>query len=253
MIRHDTNRHAIVTGASRGIGRAIAIGLAGRGYDLALNDIAAQESVLLETVAEVKKLGGRCLPVLADVSKTDDCKRAVAESVGGLGHVDVLVNNAGILKIATIEETTPEHWDQTFAVNVRGVFQMTQAIVAHMKERKYGRIVNIASLAARTGAAGQSHYAASKSAVVGFTRVSSMEFGGFGITVNAVCPGIILTEMGRNNLRDPERIAYFEKVTDLHRLGEPEDVVGPVAFFASDDSAFVTGQALNVDGGIFYS
>lgn len=172
-----------------------------------------------------------------------------------LPHVefDVLVNNAGILKLAMIDELTPEIWDQTFAVNVRGVFQMTQAVAAHMKERRYGRIVNIASLAARTGGPGQSHYAASKSAVVGFTRVTSMEFGGHGITVNAVCPGIILTEMGRNNLRDPERVTYFEKITDLHWLGEPEDVVGPVAFFASDDSAFVTGQALNVDGGIFYS
>lgn len=246
-------RRAIVTGASRGIGRAIAIGLAQRGYSLALNDIAAQEAVLLETVAEVKKLGARCIPVLADVSNIGDCQRAASEAVQGLRHIDVLVNNAGILKLAAIDELTPEVWDQTFAVNVRGVFQMTQAIVGHMKERRYGRIVNIASLAARTGGPGQSHYAASKSAVVGFTRVSSMEFGGHGITVNAVCPGIIQTEMGRNNLRDPERVAYFEKITDLHRLGEPEDVVGPVAFFASDDSAFVTGQALNVDGGIFYS
>jgi 3-oxoacyl-[acyl-carrier protein] reductase len=246
-------RHAIVTGASRGIGRAIAIGLARRGYDLALTDIAAQEKVLLETVAEVRELGGRCIPVLGDVSDIGDCRRAVAEAVQGLGHIDVLVNNAGILRLATIDELTTDMWDQTFAVNTRGVFQMTQAVVAHMKERKYGRIVNIASLAARTGGPGQSHYAASKSAVVGFTRVSSMEFGGHGITVNAVCPGIIVTEMGMNNLRDPERVAYFEKVTDLHRLGQPEDVVGPVAFFASDDSAFVTGQALNVDGGIFYS
>lgn len=246
-------RHAIVTGASRGIGRAIAIGLAQRGYDLALNDIAAQEKVLLETAAEIKQLGVRCIPVLADVSKIEDCRRAADEAIRGLGHVDVLVNNAGILRLATIDELTVETWDQTFAVNTRGVFQMTQAIVPHMKERRYGRIVNIASLAARTGGPGQAHYAASKSAVVGFTRVSSMEFGGFGITVNAVCPGIIVTEMGMNNLRDPERVAYFEKVTDLHRLGQPEDVVGPVAFFASDDSAFVTGQALNVDGGIFYS
>ena len=246
-------RHAIVTGASRGIGRAIAVGLAQRGHNLALTDIAAQESALQETVADVKKLGSQCIAILADVSKIEDCQRTVKEAVAGLGHVDALVNNAGILRLATIDETTPEHWDQTFAVNVRGVFQMTQAMVVHMKERRYGRIVNIASLAARTGGPGQSHYAASKSAVVGFTRVSSMEFGGHGITVNAVCPGIILTEMGRNNLRDPERVAYFEKVTDLHRLGEPEDVVGPVAFFASDDSAFVTGQALNVDGGIFYS
>ncbi|MFT3801910.1 MAG: 3-oxoacyl-ACP reductase family protein [Burkholderiaceae bacterium] len=246
-------RHAIVTGASRGIGRAIALGLANRGYNLALTDIAAQQGALLETVAEVEKLGRQCLPVLADVSQIDDCRRTVSEAVAGLGHIDVLVNNAGILRLANIDETTPEHWDQTFAVNVRGVFLMTQAVVVHMKERRYGRIVNIASLAARTGGPGQSHYAASKSAVVGFTRVSSMEFGGDGITVNAVCPGIILTEMGRNNLQSPERVAYFEKITDLHRLGQPEDVVGPVAFFASDDSAFVTGQALNVDGGIFYS
>ena len=199
-------RHAIVTGASRGIGRAIAVGLAQRGYDLALTDIAAQEQVLLETVADIKKIGTRCFPILADVSNLADCQRTAKEAVHGLGHVDALVNNAGVLKLAQIDELTPELWDQTFAVNTRGVFQMTQAIVAHMKERRYGRIVNIASLAARTGGPGQSHYAASKSAVVGFTRVSSMEFGGFGITVNAVCPGIIQTEMGRNNLRDPERV-----------------------------------------------
>lgn len=246
-------RHAIVTGASRGIGRAIALGLATRGYDLALNDISAQDGALQQTAGEVRALGRRCVTLLGDVSKPDDCRAVVEGAIAGLGHVDVLVNNAGILRIATIEDLTPDIWDQTMAVNARGIFQMTQAAMAHMRERRYGRIVNIASLAARTGGPGQAHYAASKSAVVGFTRVSSMELGQYGITVNAVCPGIIVTEMGMNNLRDPERVAHFEKVTDLHRLGQPEDVVGPVAFFASDDSAFVTGQALNVDGGIFYS
>lgn len=246
-------RHAIVTGASRGIGRAIALGLATRGYDLALNDIGAQDGALQQTAEEVRALGRRCVTLLGDVSKPDDCRAVVEGAIAGLGHVEVLVNNAGILRIATIEDLTPDIWDQTMAVNARGIFQMTQAAMAHMRERRYGRIVNIASLAARTGGPGQAHYAASKSAVVGFTRVSSMELGQYGITVNAVCPGIIVTEMGMNNLRDPERVAHFEKVTDLHRLGQPEDVVGPVAFFASDDSAFVTGQALNVDGGIFYS
>lgn len=246
-------RHALITGASRGIGRAIALGFAWRGYDLALNDVAAQDAELQAVAKAARGMGRRCVTAIADVSAPDECRRAVAEAIEGLGHIDALVNNAGILRLATIEEMTPDLWDRTFAVNTRGVFQMTQAIVPHMKERGYGRIVNIASLAARTGGPGQSHYAASKSAVVGFTRVSSMELGGSGVTVNAVCPGIILTEMGRNNLRDPERVAYFEKITDLHRLGQPEDVVGPVAFFASDDSAFVTGQALNVDGGIFYS
>ncbi|WP_454657270.1 SDR family NAD(P)-dependent oxidoreductase [Bosea beijingensis] len=246
-------RHAIVTGASRGIGRAIALGLAERGYDLALTDIGPQQAALAAVAGEIAERGRRCVTIMADVSNPEDCRRSADEAVRGLGHVDALVNNAGILKLASIEELTPEIWDTTFAVNARGVFQMTQALIPHMRERRYGRIVNIASLAARTGGPGQSHYAASKSAVVGFTRVSSMELGQHGITVNAVCPGIIQTEMGMNNLRDPERVAYFEKVTDLHRLGNPEDVVGPVAFFASDDAAFVTGQALNVDGGIFYS
>lgn len=246
-------RTAIVTGASRGIGRAIALGLADRGYDLALTDVPSQQRDLSEVVEAVTVRGRAGTAIAADVSVAEDCRRTVAEALAALGRVDVLVNNAGILRLATIEELTPELWDQTLAVNTRGVFQMTQAVMATMRERRYGRIVNIASLAARTGGPGQSHYAASKSAVVGFTRVSSMELGTFGITVNAVCPGIIQTEMGKNNLRDPERVAYFEKITDLHRLGEPEDVVGPVAFFASDDAAFVTGQALNVDGGIFYS
>ena len=246
-------RHAIVTGASRGIGRAIALGLAERGYDLALTDIGPQQATLAAVAGEIAERGRRCVTSMADVSNPEDCRRSADEAVRGLGHVDALVNNAGILKLASIEELTPEIWDTTFAVNARGVFQMTQALIPHMRERRYGRIVNIASLAARTGGPGQSHYAASNSAVVGFTRVSSMELGQHGITVNAVCPGIIQTEMGMNNLRDPERVAYFEKVTDLHRLGNPEDVVGPVAFFASDDAAFVTGQALNVDGGIFYS
>ena len=246
-------RHAIVTGASRGIGRAIALGLAERGYDLALTDIGPQQAALAAVAGEIAERGRRCVTIMADVSNPEDCRRSADEAVRGLGHVDALVNNAGILMLASIEELTPEIWDTTFAVNARGVFQMTQALIPHMRQRRYGRIVNIASMAARTGGPGQSHYAASKSAVVGFTRVSSMELGQHGITVNAVCPGIIQTEMGMNNLRDPERVAYFEKVTDLHRLGNPEDVVGPVAFFASDDAAFVTGQALNVDGGIFYS
>lgn len=245
-------RHAIITGASRGIGRAIALGLAKRDYDLALNDVASQEGALRETADEIRALGRRCVGVLADVSDQSEARRLAAEAIDGLGHVDVVVNNAGILKLAPIDDLTPAVWDQVFAVNARGVFLVTQAFLPHLKARRYGRVVNVASLAARTGAPGQSHYAASKSAVAGFTRVSAMEFGPFGITVNAVCPGIIMTEMGRNNLRDPAEVAFWETVTALHRLGEPEDVVGPVAFLASDDAGFVTGQALNVDGGIAY-
>lgn len=246
-------RHAIVTGASRGIGRAIALGLAQRGYDLALSDLDRQSADLQGIAEEIRNLGRRCFTVTCDVSDLEGCRRAAAEARKKLGQIDVLVNNAGIHKVSMIDETTPKIWDDIFAVNTRGVFQMTQSVAPYMKERRYGRIVNIASLAARTGGLGQAHYAASKSAVVGFTRVSSMEYGGFGITANAVCPGIINTEMSAYNFRDPEKIANFEKMADLHRTGVAEDIVGPVAFFASDDSAYVTGQALNVDGGIFYS
>lgn len=245
-------RTVVVTGSTSGIGLGIARAFAAQGDNIVINGFGEASEV--EAIRQsLEATGSRVIYHGADMSKPAEIEDLMATAAREFGMVDVLVNNAGILRLAMIDETTPEHWDQTFAVNVRGVFQMTQAVGAHMKERRYGRIVNIASLAARTGGPGQSHYAASKSAVVGFTRVSSMEFGGHGITVNAVCPGIIQTEMGRNNLRDPERVTYFEKITDLHRLGEPEDVVGPVAFFASDDSAFVTGQALNVDGGIFYS
>lgn len=246
-------RCAIITGASRGIGRAIALGLAQRGYDLAITDIDRQQEQLDSVAKEIRAQGRRCFTLSGDVSLLEDCQRAAAQAYEALGRIDVLVNNAGILSLATIDELTPNQWDDMFAVNVRGVFQMTQSVVPFMKMRNYGRIVNIASLAARTGGPGQAHYAAAKSAVVGFTRVSSMEYGGHGITVNAVCPGIIKTDMGAFHFRDPERIAYFEKITDVHRTGVPEDIVGPVAFFASDDSAYVTGQALNIDGGIFYS
>ncbi|MCP5266030.1 MAG: SDR family oxidoreductase [Burkholderiaceae bacterium] len=247
------SRTAIVTGASRGIGRAIALGLAQRGYDLAITDIERQHETLQGVAQEIRSLGRGCFTLIGDVSVLEDCRHCAAQANESLGQIDVLVNNAGILQIATIDEMTPKIWDDNFAVNCRGVFQMTQSVVPFMKARRYGRIVNLASLAARTGGPGQSHYAAAKSAVVGFTRVTSMEYGGFGITVNAVCPGIIDTDMGAFHFRDPERIAYFEKITDVHRTGVPEDIVGPVAFFASDDSAYVTGQALNVDGGIFYS
>ena len=246
-------RNVIITGASRGIGYAIAIGLARRGYDIALNDISAQASALDAVAAEIRDLGRRCAPITADVSDLADAQLLAREAESRLGQIHALVNNAGILKLGMIEDLAPEIWDQTFAVNARGVFLVTQAVMPLMRAHRYGRIVNIASLAARTGAPGQSHYAASKSAVAGFTRVSAMEFGPFGITVNSICPGIIMTEMGKNNLRDPDEIAFWKRATCLRRLGDPEDVVGPVAFFASDDSAFITGQALNVDGGIgFY-
>ena len=139
-----------------------------------------------------------------------------------------------------------------FDVNAKGTFLVSQAVIPHMKERRAGRIIHIASIGGKLGAPGQAHYCSSKAAVIELTRIMAMELGEHGIHVNAVCPGIILTEMGRNNLKTQANIDKWTGVTALKRLGEPEDVVGPVAFFASDDSAYITGQSLNVCGGIIY-
>lgn len=246
-------RTALVTGASRGIGRAIAIGLAARGYDVAINDIARQEGVLAEVASEIEALGRRAVMVLADVSSKGEVEamaRAVADT---FGHLDAVVNNAGILIAGEVDGLKEEYWDSVMDVNAKGTFLVTQAVLPMMKARQYGRVVNIASIGGKHGAPEQAHYSASKAAVMGFTRVLAQEVGVDGITANCVCPGIILTDMGRVNLDDPQVRKTWQDKTAMRRIGDPEDVVGAVAFFASDDAAFVTGQTLNVDGGIVLS
>ncbi|MDX0866988.1 SDR family oxidoreductase [Sinorhizobium medicae] len=248
-----SNRTALVTGASRGIGRAIAIGLAERGYDVAINDIERQKDVLAGVATEIEELGRRVITVCADVSSKAEV-RAMAKAVGdAFGHLDAVVNNAGILISGDVEGLDEEHWDSVMDVNAKGTFLVVQAVLPMMKARRYGRIVNIASIGGKHGAPEQAHYSASKAAVMGFTRVLAQEVGVDGITANCVCPGIILTDMGRVNLDDPAVKKSWQDKTAMRRIGDPEDVVGAVAFFASDDAAFVTCQTLNVDGGIVLS
>jgi len=246
-------RTALVTGASRGIGAAIAIGLARRGHDIALNDIASQQADLARVAAEINALGRRSLIALADVSNKTAVQAMANTVLDGFGHLDVIVNNAGILIVSDVDQLAEEHWDSVMAVNAKGTFLVTQALLPAMKARQYGRIVNIASIGGKHGAPSQAHYSASKAAVMGFTRVLAQEVGSDGITANCVCPGIILTDMGRVNLDDPQVRQAWQDKTALRRIGNPEDIVGAVAFFASDDAAFVTGQTLNVDGGIVFS
>lgn len=245
-------RTALVTGASRGIGRAIALGLARRGFDLVVNDLVRQEAHLASLVSEIESIGRRALAVHADVSAKPEVQAMVADAVGMAGRIDAVVNNAGILVTSPVETLDDRVWDAVMNVNAKGTFLVIQALLPHMRERRYGRIVNIASIGGKQGAPEQAHYSASKAAVMGFTRVLAQEVGAEGITANCVCPGIILTDMGRTNLEDPALKARWTANTAMRRIGAPEDVVGPVAFFASDDSAFVTGQTLNVDGGIVF-
>ena len=247
------NKVALVTGASRGIGAAIATGLANRGYDVALNDIPSAKNDLENVATSIQETGQRVERFLADVSNKAAVERMAADVLNAFGQVHAIVNNAGIL-IAGEMDDLPEHvWNLVMDVNAKGSFLVTQAFLPSMKARKYGRIVNIASIGGKHGAPEQAHYSASKAAVMGFSRVLAQEVGALGITVNCVCPGIILTDMGRVNLADPDVREAWQAKTAMARIGLPEDVVGPVAFLASDDAAFVTGQTLNVDGGIVFS
>lgn len=243
---------ALITGASRGIGAALAVGLAENGADVVVTDMETQTTDLNKTEAAVNAIGRKCLNRTLDVTKKQQAEEVIAEATDRLGQIDILVNNAGILKPTTLENLDEKTWDAHFDVNAKGVLLMTNAVLPQMRARRSGRIINIASIAGRQGVETQGHYAATKATAITLTRVYSQEVGADGITVNAICPGIILTEMGKNNLGSQEAIDHWSNVAALKRLGDPEDVVGPAVFFASDLSAFVTGQALNVCGGIYF-
>ncbi|KQQ35688.1 3-oxoacyl-ACP reductase [Rhizobium sp. Leaf306] len=245
-------RVALVTGAGRGIGRSLSIGLAEFGYDVAILDLASQQAALEETASAIEALGRKAYIKPIDVTSKSEVDATVAAIIAEAGSIDVVVNNAGILKPSLLQDLSEQDWNAHFDVNAKGVLLVCQAALPHMRVKKSGRIINIASIAARQGVPTQGHYAATKAAVITLTRVLAQEVGMDGVTVNAICPGIILTEMGKNNLGSDEAIRHWETVAALKRLGYPDDIIGPVRFFASNQSDFVTGQALNVDGGIYY-
>lgn len=236
---------AIVTGASRGIGRAIALQLAQIGAKVAVN-YASSSGAADELVAQIASNGGEAIAVQADVSKADQIDALVSTVMDKWGRIDVLVNNAGITRDTLLLRMKPEDWQAVIDTNLTGVFLCTRVVSKIMLKQKSGRIINIASVAGQMGNPGQANYSAAKAGVIGFTKTIAKELATRGITVNAVAPGFITTDM-TNDLK-AEGILQF---IPLGRYGQPEEVAGMVRFLASDPAAaYITGQTFNVDGGM---
>ena len=239
---------ALVTGAARGIGQAIALQLAGDGADLALCDVKAEW--LAETAGKVRALGRRAEVYAMDVANGAAVGEAVAKIVADFGRIDVLVNNAGITRDTLLIRMTEEDWDAVLDINLKGAFLVTKAVVKTMMKQRAGAIVNIASVVGIMGNPGQANYTASKAGLIALTKTTAKEMGSRNIRVNAVAPGFIHTAM-TDKLSEPVKDAML-KMVPLGRLGEPEDVAKAVAFLASDNAAYVNGQTLAVCGGMVW-
>lgn len=240
------DRVAIVTGASRGIGRAIAIALATEGAKVVVN-YAASSGAAEEVVAAITEGGGEAIAIQADVSKIEQIDALVSQTIEKFGRIDVLVNNAGITRDTLLLRMKPEDWQAVIDLNLTGVFLCTRAVSKIMLKQKSGRIINIASVSGQMGNPGQANYSAAKAGVIGFTKTVARELATRGITVNAVAPGFIATDM-TSDLKSSEDII---KAIPLGRYGTPEEVAGMVRFLAGDAAAaYITGQVFNVDGGM---
>jgi len=238
---------ALVTGGGRGIGRAIALRLAEAGANVVVNDIESVEAV----VGEIKAMGRQALAVLADVSSAKEVDRLVEETISAYGRVDILVNNAGIARDQLLLRMTEEEWDRVLVVDLKSVFLCTRAVLKHMVKERRGRVISIASIVGMVGNPGQANYAAAKAGIIGFTRTVAKEVASRGITVNAVAPGFIDTEMTQK-LKE-EWKEELKKRIPLGRLGSPADVAEAVAFLASEEAGYITGQVLVIDGGMAMS
>jgi 3-oxoacyl-[acyl-carrier protein] reductase len=242
-----TDKKAIVTGAAQGIGKTIALQLAGQGADVVVTDINREGLDLV--VAEIQALGRRALAIVMDVSNLVQCEDMVKETVQEMGRIDILVNNAGITRDTLLLRMKEEQWDQVMQVNVKGTFNCTKAVIRTMFKQKYGRIIQISSVTGVMGNPGQANYSASKAAVIGFAKAVAREYAHCGITVNAVAPGFIQTAM-TDAIPEKEREAMVAQIP-ARKLGTPEDVAAAVSFLAADESAYITGQVIHVNGGLY--
>jgi 3-oxoacyl-[acyl-carrier protein] reductase len=247
-MNNDNNaKVAIVTGASRGIGKAIAFRLAREGYRVVVH-YKSSEKAAEEIVESIRGEGGTALLYQANVAHSNEVNAMIQWVIRQWGGIDILVNNSGIMIDRWVEDISDEEWDELIAVNLNSVFYACRAVIPHFKQKQVGRIINISSQAALTGSVQHAHYAAAKSALLGFTYSLAKELGPYGITVNVVSPGRIVTDMitSRENNRTDEWISQ----TPLRRLGQPEDVADTVAFLASDQASYITGLNMHVNGGL---
>ena len=238
---------ALVTGGSRGIGRAIALRLAAEGADLAI--CARNAGAAGEVATAIEALGRRCLVRQADVADAEQAAELVAATIAELGRLDVLVNNAGVTRDNLLMRMKEEDWDEVLAINLKGAFNCVRAAVRPMLKARGGRIVNITSVVGLLGNAGQANYAASKAGLIGLTKSLARELASRGITANAVAPGLV-PETGMTAGLTQQQQQQMIATVPLGRAGTPEDVAHAVAFLASDQAAYITGQVLSVDGGM---
>jgi 3-oxoacyl-[acyl-carrier protein] reductase len=240
-------QHAIVTGASRGIGRAIAVGLAAAGADVIVN-YRQSADFAEEVVAECRALGVRALAIQSDVSKDVEARHLVQAACVNFGSPTILVNNAGISRTGLLLDTTEDEWDELMSANLKAPFLCAKAVLPHMIQRGYGRIVNISSIWGIAGGSYEVAYSASKGGLIAMTKALAKEMGPSGITVNAVAPGAVQTDMLGH--LDEEALQMLTEETPVGRLGTPEDIASVVAFLALPSSSFITGQVISPNGGL---
>lgn len=238
---------ALVTGASRGIGRAVAVALAAAGAKVAVN-YAGNDAAAEETKAAIEAVGGVAVLVKADIASSEEVEGMVGQTIEAFGRIDILVNNAGITRDGLLMRMKDEDFDAVINTNLKGVYYATKAVTKFMMKNRYGRIINMASVVGLTGNAGQANYAAAKAGVIGFSKTVARELAPRGITCNMVAPGLIATDMTKD-LPEKAREAMMASIP-LGRAGQPEDVAQAVLFLASDNASYITGQVINVDGGM---